>query len=125
MSFTYLLSSNVGKVRLLIPDTVAATAELSDEEIEQFLSWRGNNVNAAAVMACEQLARKYAQAPTFTDTSFSVSNGERARLYAERAKELAAQLGGHATTKLVTRSDGYSDAAGSTDYESTTIYIKV
>ena len=62
MSFTYDLSTPVGQIRLLIPDSVNTDAEgsiFSDEELTAFLGMdgvSGNNLRAAAY-ACLSIAR--------------------------------------------------------------------
>ena len=55
MAFTYSLSTNRGKVRLLIPDTNSEAYELEDEEVDYFLTVRGNNVKAAAASFGDEL----------------------------------------------------------------------
>ena len=125
MSFTYTLTTNLGKVRLLIPDNVATAYDLEDDEITYFLTERGSNVQAAAADACQWLARKYAKLATFTADGLTVQHGERAAQYAARAKELRADVAGSMSTIAITRTDGYSEEAGDSEYESQTIYIKV
>ena len=57
MAFTYDLTTNVGKVRLTIPDNDSTAYDLEDAEISYFLGVVGNNVTAAAVKCCRWLAR--------------------------------------------------------------------
>ncbi len=56
MSFTYDTSTDVGKVRLLISDTVEATAHFSDEELETFLGMNDSSIYLAAASALEAWA---------------------------------------------------------------------
>lgn len=117
MAFTYDLTTNRGKVRFLIEDTDLSAYELENDEVDYFLTRCGSNVNAAAVEACFWLARKYAKKASFTADGLSIHHGERARLFAERAKELQAQTLGGVSSVTITREDGYSEAASSSEYE--------
>jgi hypothetical protein len=108
MAFTYELATPIGQVRLMIPDNNAEAFDLSDAEIEYFLSLRGNNVKAAAVEACSHLARKYAKLPTFSADGLSVNNGQRAQTFAERAKELKAELGGGLSSVSMLKIDAFN-----------------
>ena len=125
MGYSYDLSTNVGKVRLLIPDNVASAYDLEDDEITYFLGIAGSNVLAAAVKSCRWLSRKYAKQATFTADGLSVQLGERAKLFAERARELEMEALGGMTTVTLDREDGYSDNASTSEYErqSKIIYI--
>ena len=125
MSFSYTLTTNLGKVRLLVPDNVATAYDLEDDEITYLLTSRGNNILAAAADACQWLARKYAKLATFTADGLTVQHGERAAQYAARAKELRADVAGGMSTIAITRTDGYSEEAEDSEYESRTVYIKV
>ena len=62
MTFTYLLSDNIGKIRLVIGDTTAP-AVFSDEELTYFLTANSNNINLAAADALEAWAAKYTASP--------------------------------------------------------------
>lgn len=53
MAATYDLSTNVGKIRLLIPDKDVANATFQDDEIEYFLASEGGNIRFAAALALE------------------------------------------------------------------------
>ena len=59
MSFTYLLASDIGKVRLKISDKDAADYHFEDEELHHFLTSEGS-VNLAAAGALESWAAAYA-----------------------------------------------------------------
>lgn len=56
MAFTFLLSTNVGQVRLLIPDTNAAAHVFEDEDITALLGLEGGRVKRAAALALETMA---------------------------------------------------------------------
>ena len=56
MTFTYLpASTDIGKVRLLVPDRVMVSAIFTDEELTEFLSLEGD-VRSAAACALEVIA---------------------------------------------------------------------
>ena len=126
MSFTYDLTTNIGKVRLLIPDNEETAYDIEDAEITYFLTEVGSNVNAAAIRACKWLARKYAKQATFTADGLNVQLTQRAQAFAERAAELESDLNGGMSSAAITRSDGYSENAATSEYEGRTkiIYIK-
>lgn len=60
MTFTYDLSTDIGKVRLIISDTVQAKAIFTDEEINAFLSMNESNVKLAAAGALDTMASSQA-----------------------------------------------------------------
>ena len=73
MTHTYIVSTNVGRVRLLIGDTdISPTtdAHFTDEEIEAFLSLASDSVYLASAMALE------AWAGFITDTLVSEKIGD-------------------------------------------------
>ena len=56
MAFTYLLTTDIGKVRLLIPDRVAANAIFTDEEIQAFIDLYPGRLRYAAAEAIDTIA---------------------------------------------------------------------
>lgn len=56
MAFSYDLSTDAGKVRLLIPDSRATDYLLEDEEVAAFLALCGGNVRLAAADALDTIA---------------------------------------------------------------------
>lgn len=59
MAFTYDLSTDAGKVRLLIPDNTSTTTVshvFEDEEIDAFLALEYSNTRRAAALALETIA---------------------------------------------------------------------
>jgi hypothetical protein len=56
MAFSFDPTTTIGRVRLLIPDRVAAEAIFSDAEIEAFLSVEGDSVKRAAALGLEVVA---------------------------------------------------------------------
>lgn len=125
MAFTYDLTTNVGKVRFLIPDNDAAAYDLQDDEVNYFLTQTGASVSGAAIRACKWLARKYSKDATFSADGLSAQLGARAAEFAARAKELEAELLGGISSVDLSRQDAYHDEATQTDYETRTVYIKV
>jgi hypothetical protein len=117
MAFTYDLTTAIGKVRLLIPDNVLAAYDLEDDEIEYFLAQVGQDVNAAAIRACKWLARKYAKMASFTADGLRVDHTQRAAEYAARAKEIEGELGSGVSSPEISRSDGFSENAATSEYE--------
>jgi len=56
MTWTYVPTTDVGKVRLRISDTEESRPVLDDEDIEAYLSMAGDSVPLAAAMALETIA---------------------------------------------------------------------
>ena len=56
MAFTYDLSTNIGKVRLLIPDRVTPDHVFEDDELTAFLTAEGSVVKRATALALESIA---------------------------------------------------------------------
>lgn len=56
MVFTFDLTTNRGKVRLLCTDSVAAYEIFSDDSIDAFLSMESSSVKKAAALALETIA---------------------------------------------------------------------
>jgi len=125
MAFTYTLTTDLGKVRLLIPDNDSTAYDLEDDEIEYFLTARGDNVTAAASDCCALLARQFAKLSSFSADGLSVQYGQRAQNYAAQATALAAKSQGGMSTVSITREDGYSETAVDSEYQSRTVYIKL
>ena len=63
MACTYDITTNRGKVRLIIGDTSTITGVFSDLEIDTFLSMHSGNINLAAAEALGAWAAKYATSP--------------------------------------------------------------
>lgn len=56
MAYSYLPTTDIGKVRMLVPDRVEASAIFSDEEIQAYLDMNDSNVRRAAAEALETIA---------------------------------------------------------------------
>ena len=71
MAFTYDLSTNVGKIRLELGDTIQNSGirpnngNLSDEELQYWVSREGHVMRAVAA-ACEALARMWSSSTTIS-----------------------------------------------------------
>lgn len=60
MAFSFDVSTTVGKIRLLIPDSDAANHIFEDEEIDVFYSIEGSSIKRAAALGLETIARSEA-----------------------------------------------------------------
>jgi hypothetical protein len=60
MTFTFDLTTEAGKVRLLIPDKVDEGHLFEDDEIDAFLELEGNNRKRATALALETAASDHA-----------------------------------------------------------------
>lgn len=56
MAYTYDLSTDVGKLRLLLPDSNAAAYVFEDADLEAFLSIEGDSLKRATALALETIA---------------------------------------------------------------------
>jgi hypothetical protein len=56
MTFTYQPTTEIGKVRMLIPDRVEENAVFSDEELQAYLNMNDSNMRRAAAEALETIA---------------------------------------------------------------------
>lgn len=56
MAFSFDLSTDTGKIRLLIPDADADVHVFSDEDLAAFLALEGGRVKRAAALALETMA---------------------------------------------------------------------
>lgn len=103
MSFTYLLSTDTGKVRLELGDVTDGAgirpdgSNLQDEEIAVWLTREGSVMRAVAA-ACEALSRQWAAIADTQSGPLSERAGDVAGKWANRAKELRATHGYGADT---------------------------
>jgi len=89
MAFTYDLNTLVGKVRLMIPDTVSGTAVFSDEELTALLSLSNQNVFEATAKAYESIARdrtRRLQSYSEDDTKITYYSGKELLDMAQAAR---------------------------------------
>lgn len=102
MAFTYNLTTDSGKVRLLIPDRVEAAAIFDDDEIAAFLLIEGG-VKGAVALAIEAIASDEALVQKVTETAGLKTDGAKtATALLARAKLLREQV----TAEQVTADDG-------------------
>ena len=118
MTFTYTLTTDVGKVRFELGDGVANSgvrangSNLTDEEIQMLID-RELSVLGATAAACEMLARDWAKMSSISVGPRSESIGKVSAEWASRAIEMRNSLGGnYATFSIGTkRTDGFSEQA--------------
>lgn len=90
-SYSAALATNKDKVRREIGDTVSSDPLLEDEEIEYALTAEGSSVLRAAARCCEFLAARFARETDASLGEYSESRSQKARMFAERARELRAR----------------------------------
>ena len=56
MVFTYALATDIGKVRLMVPDNKVASYIFEDDEITAMLALEGDDVRCAAALCLETMA---------------------------------------------------------------------
>lgn len=119
MAFTYILTTDIGKLRLEIGDTSPTAGQgvkpdgsyITDEELQVLLAREGSSVGRAAAAACEVLARMYAR---FVDVAVGPrreSLSQASKAYLEQAQELRRQFGGgskRATAGGIIKQDGFN-----------------
>lgn len=89
MSFTYDLSTTLGVVRLLIPDTDAASYNFEDAELQALISLELNDPRMAAAQALDILAQRASQqAIRYTINGFSMDRTQVAKTLSDRAHQL-------------------------------------
>ena len=85
MAFTYDLTTDIGKVRLLISDTDATSFHFTDAEIQVFLDMASDSILIAAAFALEA----WAAALTDSYTSEKIGDYSYTRKEAETKRALA------------------------------------
>jgi|SRR5581483_1598663 len=118
MSFTYDLSTSVGKVRLNLGDKTNGAgpfpdaSNFSDEEVAQLLMQEGNDIMRAVAACCEVLANAWAAIASSSVGPRSEQSNHVSEMFRQRAMDLRAQYGGAALTgsALLLRDDGYAQA---------------
>lgn len=93
MSATYNVSTDIGKVRLLIPDRVLTDAVFQDDEISAFLSMEGDSVHRAAALGLETIASDTAATLRVTNLLgfYNVDGARASDALLKRAAELRKQ----------------------------------
>lgn len=110
MSFTYSdddLSTDLAKVRLQIDDTVAASALLTDEEIQYAIDDEPNVV-AAAARSAEFILAKFAKDFNWEGDGTRIDKVARTRMYKEMVTSLRTKAAGGLTTLQTFNADGYN-----------------
>ena len=93
MAFTYDITTDRGRIRRLVGDTILDTGALpdgvnfSDAEIDEFFSMEGNHIQRAAALALESLASawaaeagRYRSGPEDEQSLQAVAFGDRAAM---------------------------------------------
>ena len=75
MAFTYDVTTNIGKVRMMIPDRVEDSAIFEDGEIQAYLDMNDSNVRRAAAEALETIASDEAMTLKVISTLDITTNG--------------------------------------------------
>ena len=92
MAFSIDLTTNVGKVRLLIPDRLSAEQIFSNAEIESLLSMEGDSIKRAAALGLEIIASDEAYVQKVIRLGDLSTNGPAtAKALMDRAKVLREQ----------------------------------
>lgn len=90
MPATYNLTTDVGRVRLLISDTDPTTPIFDDDEISAFLAFEGDDVRLAAAQALDTIASNEALVVKKLRTADGLTTDGPA--VAKELRERAAQL---------------------------------
>jgi hypothetical protein len=92
MTYSFNLSTDVGKVRLMIPDRDEANRFFEDDELSTFLTLEVNNIRRAAALSLETMASDQAMVLKVTKIlDLSVDGTRVATSLMERAKLLRDQ----------------------------------
>lgn len=93
MSFTYNLTGRGTRdqLRLQISDTASASAIFDDEELDDFLTRAGSDINLASAMACRSLCVNRAKlAIWYKVNGFWMDRRDPAKILREMAKDFEA-----------------------------------
>lgn len=88
MAFTYDVSTDRGKVRLLIGDTDTNDQLLQDNEIDFFLTQANDNVYLAAAYAAEAIAATFSRKADTDVESVSIKYSQRSEQYRKLSSRL-------------------------------------
>lgn len=98
MSFTYVLTTDIGKIRLTISDNDATSYHFEDAELQAFLDTEGT-VNLASAAALESWAAAYA----LNADSEHIGDYSYSQKITDKMLKLAANLrAGAANTPVIT-----------------------
>lgn len=93
MAFTFDLATDIGKTRLMIPDSKEATYLFEDEEIAAFIAIEGSSLKLAAALALETIASNEAMVLKVIKTLDITTDGAKVSdALLKRAKGLRDQV---------------------------------
>lgn len=94
MSFTYDLTNNIGKLRLIISDNNSDSYIFEDEELEFFLDRNDENITRTAIEICRALAMKFMQESSakIRIDDIQIEEGNKHKYYTDLANDLERQL---------------------------------
>jgi len=113
MSFTYDLSTNIGKIRNMINDTVEASAQLTDEEINSFLAIFSSDLFQTAaqcllkIAASKAILAKRKSAGNYSEDLSAISR--ECREVAKMFKDMAREIPAEATAEQFLTDFAYND----------------
>ena len=93
MAWTYDLTTDRGKVRLMTGDTQTADQQLTDDEVDHFLSVTDDLYTAAADAIEQGIIPKLARDVDRSNIGMSSSRSQRMQHYMDLAKNLRAKAG--------------------------------
>jgi len=96
-TYTYDITGNIGKMRLIIGDTDIAAAQFTDEELQVFLTMQSNSVKLAAADALDSWAAALAR----NMDSEAIGDYQYKRGSVANLRALAKQLRSEAKSKPV------------------------
>ena len=114
MTFSYALTSRGSRdrVRLRVGDTASASYSFEDEELDDFLSDQGGDINLAAAQALRVLAADRAKFAVYYQVQgFSMDKRDAVRLLLEAADRLASAARG-APYEFESVTEFFTDVAG-------------
>ena len=94
MSFTYDITTNVGKLRLIISDNNSDSYIFEDDELDFFLDRNDNNITRTAIEICRALAMKFMQESSakIRVDDIQIEEGNKHKYYTDLANDLERQL---------------------------------
>ncbi len=93
MTFTFVPTNDIGKVRRLTGEKVEAESETSDEEIQSWLDDNGNNHEVVAIKILRSLAATWSKRSTIATGNERMNLSDVAKNYLAMAADLEKSLG--------------------------------
>lgn len=113
MAFTYDVTTDRGKVRMLAADRVQADAIFDDDEIDAFLSMESSNIRRAAAMALDTIASDQALVLKVIKTLDLETDGAKLagalRAQAQALRDQENETGAFAIAEMVNTSSGWQE----------------